>query len=56
MKDDRIDEFVVTNESSDILEDATLTFEENSIVEDSGKGDYSCKCISQETCCGCFVQ
>jgi hypothetical protein len=46
-----------SEESPEILADATLTFEENLIVEDSGDCPrYGCICINYERCCGCFIQ
>jgi len=43
-------------ESSDILQEVTLRFEENLVVQDSDCPDYGCTCISHEKCCGCFLQ
>jgi len=44
-------------QSTGILADVTLTFEENLIVDEQGGCQpYGCSCISYEKCCGCLIQ
>ncbi|MCR4319009.1 MAG: hypothetical protein NUV74_01560 [Candidatus Brocadiaceae bacterium] len=48
---------VCNEEASEIFANATLTFEENLIANDSdGCPRYGCTCIAYEKCCGCFIQ
>ncbi len=43
--------------SEEILDDITLSFEENLIGENSINCDpYGCTCIAHEKCCGCLLQ
>jgi hypothetical protein len=43
-----------SDESSGILAEANLVFEENLIYELNGES--SCTCIRHEKCCGCLLQ
>lgn len=45
------------NNTSEIIREVSLTFEENFIAESSSDcNPYGCTCISYEKCCGCLLQ
>ena len=50
-------ELLTSRNSSEIMREVSLTFEENFIAESGSDCDpYGCTCISYEKCCGCFIQ
>lgn len=57
MDEHAIEQDVASEELDEILEETTLSFEENLIVANSENCDrYGCTCIAYEKCCGCLLQ